>query len=196
MGRPRNEPADRIWLGGESDRWKYIDRTSDFRWNIAIDSKLFEPIIPQGYADITPPIEQSDLDQIAAALRLYSQLSGGPYPPTKEFDPAAIRDQMIKLADSATPADTDMARDRKHQQIDQAMAGLNWIARILRLQYLSGYRGLHVGPKDKNKVLFWWMASADRYRVFYGDLRAEVLTEDEWSKLVPKGEIVGDSQSE
>ena len=81
-----NLPIEIGWAG-ESEGWKYTDRTSDFRWNIALDSKLFEPVIPQGYADITPPTEQSDLDQIVAALRLFAQLSGGHYPPTKSSIP-------------------------------------------------------------------------------------------------------------
>jgi len=185
-----NLPIEFGW-SGESEGWKYTDRTSDFRWNIALDSKWFEPVIPQGYADITPPTEQSDLDQIAFALRLYAELSGGHYPRVKTFDPAAIRAEMLKMADSAAPADTEAAREKKHQQIEQSLAGLNWIARILRIQYLSGYRGLIAGPADKDQVLFWWMASDDRYRVFYGDLRSEVVTADQWSKLVPKEEIVG-----
>ncbi|HEY1784301.1 MAG TPA: hypothetical protein VGG30_02085, partial [Pirellulales bacterium] len=137
----------------------------------------------------TPPSEQRDLDQIAAALRLYSQLSGGHYPRTKEFDPAAIRDEMIKLADAATPANS-AAREQKHREIDQAMAGLNWIARILRNRLVSGYRGLSVGPADKDQVLLWWTTVRDRYDVFYGDLRTGVLkmTDSQWSRLVPPAE--------
>jgi hypothetical protein len=189
-----NLPIEFGW-SGESEGWKYTDRTSDFRWNIALDSKLFEPVIPELYADITPPTEQSDLDQIALALRLYAELIGGHYPPVKTFDPVAIRDEMLKMADSAATADTEAAREKKHQQIEQSLAGLNWMARILRIQYLSGYRGLTVGPADKDNVLFWWMASDARYRVFYGDLRTEVLTQDQWSKFVPNEEVVGYYQS-
>ncbi|HEX4145597.1 MAG TPA: hypothetical protein VHY91_18975 [Pirellulales bacterium] len=185
-----NLPIEFGW-SGESEGWKYTDRTSDFRWNIALDSKRFEPVIPETYADITPPTEQSDLDQIVASLRLYAELSGGHYPRVKTFDPLAIRAEMLKMADSAAPADTEPVRQKKHQQIEQSMAGLNWIARILRIQYLSGYRGLIAGPADKDQVLFWWMASDNRFRVFYGDLRTEVLSDDQWSKLVPKEEIVG-----
>ena len=106
-------------------------------------------MIPEGYADTTPPTDKKDLDQIAAALRLYCELSGGHYPQTKEFDATAIRDEMIKLSDAAAPADTEAVREKKHEQIDQAMPGLNWIARFLRNRLVSGYRGLKVDPRTR-----------------------------------------------
>ena len=192
-----NLPVEFGW-SGESEGWKYTERATDFRWNIALDRQLFEPVTPQGYADTTPPTEQSDYDKIAEALRLYSQLSGGHYPPVKTIDPSAIRDEMLKMVDSATPANSEAARDKKHQQIDQAMPGLNWIAQHSRNRYVSGYRGLNVGPADKDKVLLWWTVANDRYHVFYGDLRTGVLTltEQEWSKLVPSGEIFGEKKKE
>ena len=80
------------------------------------------------------------------------------------------------------------------------MAGLNWIARILRNRYMSGYRGhlsTFVTPSDNGQVLLWFSDPASNgYRVFYGDLRTEVVTEEQKSKLVPKAEIVGEPQSE
>ncbi|HEY1785369.1 MAG TPA: hypothetical protein VGG30_07450, partial [Pirellulales bacterium] len=193
-----NLPVEFDW-GGEREGWKHTDQATDFRWNIELDPKLFEPVIPPGYADITPPTAQSDLDQIAGALRLFAELSGGHYPQVKKFDSAAIRNEMLKLADSAAADKPEAVRDKNRQQIEHAAAGLNWIARILRNRFHSGYRALMLGPKDnkdKDQVLLWWATYDGLYRVFYGDLRTELLTEDQWSKLVPKEEIVGEPQSE
>jgi hypothetical protein len=168
---------------GTNEGSKYADRATDFRWNIALDPNRFKPAPPEGYADITPPSDRHDLDQITAALRLYSQLSGGHYPRTKAFNAGAIRDEMKKMAGFVPPAKPEWASDKTHREIEQAGVGLDWIARIVRIQYLSGYRGMNVGPQDKDKVLLWWMASNNRYRAFYGDLRSEILTEAEAAKL-------------
>jgi outer membrane lipoprotein-sorting protein len=169
--------------GGTNAGSTYVDRATDFRWNIELNPKMFEPAPPEGYADITPPSDRHDLVQIAAALRLYSQLSGGHYPRTKSFNASEVRDEMKKMAGFVGATKPEWASDKTHHEIEQAAVGLNWIARIVRIPYLSGYRGLDVGPADKDKVLLWWMASNNRYRVFYGDLRTEVLTEAEAAKL-------------
>jgi hypothetical protein len=55
----------------------------------------------------------------------------------------------------------------------------------VRNKYNAGYHGSTVGPQDKNKAVLWWMYPLDQYRVFYGDLRTEVLTLEKWVPLVP-----------
>jgi hypothetical protein len=188
-------PVEISWTGGR-EGWVYTDLTNEFHWNTPLDPKQFEPAIPAGYADITPPSDQEDLDQIVAALRLFAELAGGHYPQEKKFNPRRLHDGMLRMADFSLAADPK-ARDEKRQEIEQAMAGLKWIARILRNRYSSGYRGALVGPTDKDQVLLWFSDPASNgYRVFYGDLRTKVVNEEEKSKLIPKHEIVGEPQSE
>jgi hypothetical protein len=84
---------------------------------------------------------------------------------------------------------------RKLQQIEQATVGLNRVAPVLRSTINAGYYGTDVGPQDKDKALLWWRAvdpvespqptDEFSYRVFYGDLRTEIVSLAEWSKLVP-----------
>jgi hypothetical protein len=156
----------------------------DFRWNMPLDEKLFEPVPPKGYADITPPSDARALVDIANALRLYAQLSGGHFPRVEQFDAGAIRDQMLKMAGSSVDPAVDQAGDQRLQQIQSATSGLDWIARILRNKYHSGYLGTKVGPHDNDKVLLWWRVfQPDRIRVFYGDLRSEILTEAEAARM-------------
>ena len=50
----------------------YTHRFFDFRWNVELDAKLFEPTPPAGFDDITPPSDERTIDQIAEALRLYA----------------------------------------------------------------------------------------------------------------------------
>jgi hypothetical protein len=152
----------------------------DFRWNMPLDTKLFEPTPLKGYADITSPTDERAFVDIANALRLYSQLSGGHYPRVEQFDAGAIRDEMRRMVGSSA----NQADDQRLQQIQAATAGLDWIARILRNTYHSGYLGTKVGHHDKDKVLLWWRVfQPDRIRVFYGDLRSEILTEAEAARM-------------
>jgi hypothetical protein len=167
---------------GKNEGSTYDDRYTNFRWNIELDPKLFDPTPPEGYDDITPPGDKKELDQIAEALKLYAELSRGHYPRVARFDGKAIRDEMRKMAGFTGPPQAEWNRDEKFQRIQQAAVGLDWIVRILRARHHAGYHGLKVGPADKDKVLLWWMVD-DRYRVFYGDLRTEILSEAKAAKL-------------
>ena len=198
---PKTELPVEISWSGESEGYKYADITDDFRWNAPLDKRRFEPDIPPDYADITPPTEQQDLDQIVAALRLFAQLSGGHYPGgrdlrEKKFNPRRIHDGMLKMADSSTAADPARARKStkksKRPWLDSIGSRSRYPQSIpLRLPRPLGW------PTDKDQVLLWCLDPAsDGYRVFYGDLRTEVVTEQQKSKLVPKHEVVGEPQSE
>ncbi len=161
----------------------YTHRVTDFRWNTALDRQLFEPTPPAGYADITPPGGDQELAQIAEALKLYAELSGGHYPQATPFDAVAVREEMLNLAGFTGTPKPAWNQDKKFLQIQQAARGLDWIARILRNRHHASYDGPGVSPRDKGKLLLWWrLWSPARYRVFYGDLRTEILSEAEGTK--------------
>ena len=184
-----------LWLDPETDLplevgWETKDETTtshvrmiDFRWNIDLDEKLFDPTPPAGYIDNTPPTDEKSLAQIAGALKLYARLSGGHYPQidtykvNAKFDADAIYAEMLKMARFAGPARPEWASDKKFLEIQQAKPGLDWIGRIV-LSNLSGYHGSKVGPQDQDKPLLWWRSEEPTgYRVFYGDLHSELLTD-------------------
>ena len=161
-------------------------RITNCRWNIELDPQLFATTPPAGLIDATPPSRAEDIAQITAALKLYAQLSGGHYPRVTEFDDEAIRAEMLKFAGFMGVPQETWNDDPTYRDIQMARAGLNWTARVLRNKSGTGYYGETVGPKDMDKVLFWCRADApDRFRVFYGDLRTEILPFDKWSQLVP-----------
>ncbi|HEV3138114.1 MAG TPA: hypothetical protein VGZ26_09420 [Pirellulales bacterium] len=175
-----------------------VMRVTDCHWDIDLDPKLFQPTPPEGYTDITPPTDEKQLAQIAAALKLYAQLSGGHYPPidtfSEKFDGDAIGDEMLKLAGVTGSPQAQWKSNKKFQDIQQAAAGLDWIAKIVRDKNNTGYHGLKVGPQDNDKVLLWWtLSDPPRYRVFYGDLRTTILTEEEGQKVIPhRPKLFGD----
>ena len=130
------------------------------------------------------PKSQKELDQIAAALKLYSQLSGGHYPPVRRFDSGAVHEEMLKLAGFDGPPQPTWQADPKYQQVERAKTGLDLIARIIRNRYHALYDGTHVGPAEKDKLLLWWrVSSTKRYCLVYGDLRSEIVSVDAAEKL-------------
>ena len=192
-----------VWVDPETDlplqfgyegknETTYERRIAGCRWNIELAPELFEAKPPAGYADITPPSSQQELAQIAAALKLYAELSGGHYPPVTGCDGIAVRDEMLKLAGYSGEPRDDWKREVKFQRIERATAGLDWIARIVRNRNHSGYYPQTVGPQDKDKVLLWWREFAPvRYRAMYGDLRTEIVSESRWAEPAPERETSG-----
>ena len=63
---------------------------------------------------------------------------------------------------------------------------MNWITKIVLNGYNARYDGLKVGLEDTEKVLLWWktLDHTENYRVFYGDLRTEIVTDEKWNQLV------------
>jgi outer membrane lipoprotein-sorting protein len=168
------------------DDSEHMLRATNFRWNIPLDPHLFEPVPPEGYADITPPRGDEELHAITAALALYADVSGGHYPRQKKFDAAPIQAEMLQLAGFAGEPQPAWEQDEKFRKIQQARKGLDWIARILRNRYHAFYGGREIGPTDKYKLLLWWRVGGPdltRYCVVYGDLRTERLTEAQAEKL-------------
>lgn len=166
-----------------------VYRVTECKWNIDIDPTLFDTTPPKGYEDITPPSSDAAIAEVVAALQLYADLSGGHYPRVTTFNADAIRNEMLSLAKYTGQRQEDW---QKLQQIEQATVGLKRIAPVLRNTINAGYYGTAVSPQDKDKVLLWWNVVDPRdpqessYRVFYGDLRTEILPFERWSRLVPE----------
>lgn len=231
----REESSIEVWVDPQTDlplelsferisdekEGQYIDKhhLTDIRWNLDFPPEQFAAAVPAGLINTTPPKDEKSIAAIAAALKLYADLSGGNYPqirttdpgrrrnsedrrdPTKDdalpdqFDSQRIRDEMLKFAGLAGPPQTAWNSNPKYQQIEAAMPGLNSLARILLDHHHAGFFGAEVTPTDKDKVLLWWCAGIEDnatlpkvmglYRVFYGDLRTETVSETAFAELVP-----------
>jgi hypothetical protein len=188
----------------EEGRYVAEYRLTDIRWNIDFPPDQFATVAPAGLTDTTPPTDEKDIDQIIAALKLYADLNGGEYPqirtldpgaksdPTKQADPRTmfdgqlIHDKMLQLAGFTGPPQPAWSQDSSYQRIEAASGGFGWLSRVLLNRFRAGFDGSELGPQEKDKVLLWWTLGGDRgYRVFYGDLRTEIVTEAQWAKLVP-----------
>jgi hypothetical protein len=166
------------------DAWTNVMRVYNCRWNIELDDAVFAMNEPAGYDDTSWSTDTKVIEQVVESLRLHAKLSGGHYPRVAKFDADEVHNEMLRLA-GTLPPQTDTDRDALLEQIQQAKAGVDWTAQILKNEHHSGYYGMEVGPNDPQKLLMWWPDHSEDYRVIYGDLRTEALTYADWLKLVP-----------
>jgi hypothetical protein len=172
----------------KTDESKRVFHITDCRWNIELDPKWFDATPPEGYVDISPPTDEKDIAAISAALKLYADLSGGRYPRGTNLDADAVHDEMLKLAGFRGPTRPEWTNDKRFEAIQHAKPSLDWLARLLRNTVNTGYYGESVRPADNDKILLWWSvaksATESPFRVFYGDLRTEILPLAKWARLV------------
>ena len=207
-------PVD-VWIDPETDlpvefcfRYTKADEegftdeysVTDIQWNMELDPRLFDTTPPAGFLDVTIPNDEQSVAEVMAAIKLYAELSGDRYPHVDKlddrnyatkFDADACYREMLELAGFAGPPRDEWADDPNYQRIQQARSGLDTLERVLHnTKWLIGYYGENVGPQDKDTVLLWWgvateNAKDDQYRVFYGDLRTEIVPRDKWIQFVP-----------
>lgn len=160
-------------------------RIYDCRWNLELSPHLFEAHAPEGYTDSTPPKDPAAIDAMIAALRLYSELSGGHYPRVMPFHEDEILQEMLKMAGFTGELQEEWADDEMYQRIQQTKVGFDWLTRVLVSEPHAKYFGESVGPDDTNKALFWCTnpGEGELYRVIYGNLETEVVEGDWMSRL-------------
>jgi hypothetical protein len=199
---PQTDLPVEFYFQYAKDEEGIVDRYSvtDIQWNVDLDPKLFDTTPPAGFLDVTMPDDDQSIAEIVAALKLYAELSGGRYPRAEKldhrqfatkFDAEACYRQMVDLAGFAGSPREAWNSNPVYQRIQQARPGLENLARILgSYKWLIGYNGSEVAAGDKDHVLLWWNvatenAKDDRYRLFYGDLRTEIVPREKWVQFVP-----------
>lgn len=150
----------------------------DFKWDAKFDAKLFDITPPKGYVDATPePRSPAEMAKsMAAALKLYAELSGGHYQRVKIVYGESIRDDMVEMAGLKGQPLSKMVTNETYEKIMDVSRGTATISMVLRDNEDAAYYGLTVGPKDKDKVLLRWKTGDNSYYVIYGNLRDESVT--------------------
>jgi hypothetical protein len=189
------------WKNQDGDNFDDRYAVTDIQWNVAIDPQLFDVTPPAGFVDTTLPKDEKTIAQVVGALKLYSRLSGGQYPPVEtrdekefyrfKFDAAVAYRAMLEKAGFTGPVQNQWRADANYIEIEDALAGLKELERILQNhKFLIGYNGDTVGPEDKDKALMWWSYDTgddrDLSLLIYGDLRTEIVPREQWLPHVSK----------
>jgi outer membrane lipoprotein-sorting protein len=157
----------------------------DFEWNLDLDPKLFDPVPPEGYRDVTfkPRTIEERIGDLVASFKIYAELSGGHYPRAKNPYGDVLLDEMLRMIGIHGQPTRDEARSDKYVKVQSAVRGFAELSVILRDNPDAAYHGATVGPKDADKVLFRWKLDDGRYQVLYGNLRAETVTAERLREL-------------
>jgi len=157
----------------------------DIQWNIDLDPKLFDPTPPEGYADETPkpPAMQDQVREIVAALKIYTQASGGCYPARDVHNLDTTEDLCRLLGVREWPGGK---KDGNAGIAARAIPGFEHMGHLRAYNSDAAYYGKTVGPADKDKVLLRWKLDDGRYEVIFGDLRAETVTAERLRALEGK----------
>jgi hypothetical protein len=157
----------------------------DFEWNIDLDTKLFDPVAPEGYRDATPKPRtlEERIQDMVASFKTYAELSGGHYPRTEHPYGDVLLDEMLRMIGVQGQPTPDDVRTEKYAEVQKAVRGFAELSMILRDNANAAYHGTTVGLKDSGKVLFRWKLDDGRHEIIYGDLRAEPVTGERLREL-------------
>jgi len=169
----------------------------DFQWNVPIDPSLFQPFIPDGYANASGgslQIPAMNEEATIRSLKLCLEL-GGRYP-------IALSEPALEPYTTFLPEFKGMtneqireyAQDPNHRgQIMQKrmplMVLLAFHRTLAEQKREPVYYGDTVTPQTPHAVLMRWKLDDGRYRVIFGDLKAETVTSETLAlleKILPK----------
>jgi outer membrane lipoprotein-sorting protein len=151
-----------------------------FQWNPVLSQTDFEFEIPDDYNMIgRMDAVKKDEPSAIEGLREYAKFSGGGYPTGLSYA-TAIHEAEDEIGRRRQANDLSKDDFGNLMKIQNACA---FYAELVDADRDAAYYGDAVGPRDFDKVLMRWRLDDGRYRVIYGDLRAETVDADKLEEL-------------
>ncbi len=162
----------------------HVQRIENFRWDVTLSPELFNPQLPADYIDVTPaPADSNEqVAEIVTALRTYAEVADGRYPTRIDSSLSNVKSQL--RAQLGFPMNSWSPEQEGYARYCKAVLGFDTIGKIQRENLHFGYFGQSVGLKDVAKVLMHWERDVGNYRVIYGDLKSETVTEFQLRELL------------
>jgi outer membrane lipoprotein-sorting protein len=184
----------RIDLHGVSGQNVKSVRYDEFVWGEP-DAKLFDRTIPEGYKEAkASPLSfttEEITEFVTATFKAFAKYDNGQYPKGKRIYGDTHAERLAKLMDLTetesnrfVPQKDSRYKNDKHKEYVFAAWGTTYINGLQR-DNEGTYYGNTVTAKDNSKVLFSWKLDiGDSYRVIYGDLKAETVSEQKLKDLL------------
>jgi outer membrane lipoprotein-sorting protein len=172
------DPKTKLPLRAEIAMDEGLMVCEDFEWNVPADTWFtLEP--PARYQDKTPtpPGVDEITKDIVLGLKTFAKYSGGKYPQAKMMYGDVTSEELNVNAGLPRRGPPQNIGSDVYAECLKAYAGFGQLNQLQRHDAGAIYHGITVGPQDKNKVLFRWTLPDGRFRVIYGDLRFEDVTE-------------------
>lgn len=185
-----------------SDNQRLHTVSNNFQWDIEVDAREFDPVIPEGYTTpLSGPVQVPAMNEesLVKGLQLLIDMGSPSHP--EELTMGAMtsklqyfQEQMMQLmqADDREAAKAFMLEhygidlDQGKPTQEQLMQGTMRITMPLQYTCMAyatfvqdqkdpAYHGTVVTPQDTNLPLVRWKVSDTEYRVIFGDLHAETV---------------------
>jgi len=185
-----------------SDNQRLHTVCDQFQWDIEVDAREFDPVIPEGYTTpLSGPVQVPAMNEesLVKGLQMLVDMGSPTYPEALTMQAMTvelkgIQDRMTKLmeADDQEAAkafmlehygiDLDQGKPTQEQLTEATMRIMMAIqgtcmsyATFGQDQLDPAYHGTVVTPLDTNLPLVRWKVSDTEYRVVFGDLHTETL---------------------
>ncbi len=175
---------------------------SDFEWNPQVDPAMLSREIPEGYEVRTMDLGQPSEAEWVLVLRMWSALSGEPFPDVFGPGHVASMGQMMQPPDGTGEEKLAWLRDRfgpifgadgftedqieaKMMHVGETMArGAMFLATFNEGDWAWVGGGVEAG--DAEAVLCYWReADQEDYRVVFGDFRVESMSAEDIQARFP-----------
>jgi hypothetical protein len=165
------------------DGEKVFDMTTyGYQWDIELDSREFEPVIPDDY-DLVADVELSaDEKSVVEGMGFFAEYTGGRYPSdlsamtmTRE-----LRAGLLATFGGSPPWPPKPSDAQRAVSLEMA---IRFYAGLVIEDKEPAYYGGKVTNEFPHAVLMRWKIEDDKYRVIFADLTARDVTAGELAQL-------------
>jgi hypothetical protein len=181
----------RVDIVGMGPKAGDVFRLENFRWGTQ-DEALFDATVPTGFAKLpTLDLKSDEITEYAVlGLSTFAKYNNGRYPAVKyvygDEQGEALRKLMgmgPKAQGWIRPSKDLKWKDPKDGEFAYGSYGMSWINSLQRDHPECIYHGKTVTPNDAGKVLLRWKLDDGQYRVIYGDLKFENVSDERLKML-------------
>ncbi len=178
-----------------SEQMKMHAVMCDYQWDIAVEQKDFEPVIPENFKPFPPEgmkIPEGNEEGAIEGLRLFIELAGK-YP--EDLSLMTLVQQTVGLQDSNSVRAEQFRRELEQAGSEEAKAakimdmtrpiqslGMFYMA-LVQDKKEPVYHGKSIRPDDVGAVLLRWKTAENEYRVIFGDLSVLTVTAEKLKEL-------------
>ncbi|MHC4727938.1 MAG: LamG domain-containing protein [Planctomycetota bacterium] len=156
--------------------------TYGYQWDIKIDPREFEPVIPDDYKLVADVELSADEKSVVEGLGLFAEYVGGKYP--SEMSAMAmgreLRAGLLATFGGNPPWPPKPGDEKKVFGLEMA---IRFCAELIMEDKDFAYYGSKVTAEFPHAVLMRWKIDNDRYRIIFGDLTARDVTAGELAQL-------------
>ena len=153
---------------------------SDFQWDAQIDPTTFASVIPEGY-ELMYKVNAENLEegnQLVEGLKYFAQINDGKYPAKM-----SIRDVVGEIGNIYRAKSGDPTFQIDDSQVSTLKYGAQYFGTLQTEGKDPVYNGQTVTAANADKILLRWKLDDGKYRVIFGDLRIEDVSEGRLAEL-------------